>query len=159
MGLIAAGAAAATPLALLIVGGVAVIALKRRRTARRRNARTPSLRVAGAWHEVVDRYEELGARPRPNATTTEFARGLQAAELIDDNDGDLLLALANDADEAAYHPAPADGQHADGAWERSDRLVMQLGARQGIFTKLRHRMNPRPLFRKDPLMADEDRDD
>lgn len=153
------GAGVGSPFALAIGGGVTVAGLKRRRTRRRRNAATPSRRVAGAWHEVVDRYQELGATPRPNATTTEFARGLRAAELVDEDDAALLIALAYEADEAAYHPHPADDQRAIDAWEKSDVLVRQISARQGVLGRVAHRADPRPLFRKDPLVHEEESDD
>lgn len=159
IGTILVSTAAATPVLGMVGAGMAVVGLKRRRTRRRRHAGTPSRRIAGAWHEVVDRYQELGARPRPNATTTEFARGLQAADLVDDADGDLLLQLAHDADEAAYHPNPANDDRATAAWERSDQLVEQIGKRQGPFVRLKNRLDPRPLFRNDPLTGGEESDD
>ncbi len=149
------GSAAASPIALLLGGAGVVVALKRRRTRRRRHAASPSRQIAGAWHEVVDRFEELGAKPRRHATTLEFARGLEAAELVAEGEGSLLVALARDADEAAYHPSPAEPELAAEAWQRTDQLIHHIGQRQGVWSRLRHRIDPRPLLRKDPLIAED----
>ena len=152
VGAIAVGVGVSVPVIAVLGGALLVVALKRRRTDRRRNAPTPSRRVAGAWWEVVDRYSELGAKPRTNATTTEFARGLEAAHLIEPDDGAMLLALAHDADHAAYHPSPADDHAARSAWSKSDELVERIARRQGRWARVRHRIDPRPLLRRDPLI-------
>ena len=105
---------------------------------------------------MLDRYQEAGARPAAHATTHEFARGLHAAELVDEEQAMLLLALADDADEAAYHPDPPSDARAASAWEKSDALLDGLDERQGSVARWRRRLDPRPLMRKDPLMSEPD---
>lgn len=149
---IAIAVAASSPMLLLIAAVVAVIMLKNRRTRRRRSAGTPSHRVAGAWHELVDRCEELGAKPRASATPREFARGLRAAALVGDDEGDLLLQLADDVSVAAYHPSPASDDSARVAWEKSDVLVDTISRSRTLPRRIRQRVDPRPLMRRDPLL-------
>jgi hypothetical protein len=150
------GAAVGVPLLLVAGIAVAIVVLKRRRSERRRAARSPSRRVAGAWHEVLDRYQEVGARPAAHATTHEFARGLRAASLVDEEQEALLLALADDADAAAYHPDPPTDERATAAWRKSDVLLGNLAGKQRPVERWRHRLDPRPLMRKDPLMSEPD---
>jgi transglutaminase-like putative cysteine protease len=150
------GTAVGIPLLVIVGLATLIVVLKRQRTERRRAASSPSRRVAGAWHEVLDRYQEAGASPASHATTHEFARGLRAASLVDNEEEALLLALADDADEAAYHPAPPTDERAAAAWEKSDALLVGLVGRQRGIERWRRRLDPRPLMRKDPLMSDPD---
>lgn len=152
---IAIGAAASSPaIAFLTFAGV-VVFLKRRRTSRRRNAGTPSRRVAGAWYEVVDRYREVGVPARRTATAREIARGLAADPKLAQGTGPMLLALADDVDRAAFHPEPALDHNAAQAWAKSDEIRKELISERGLWSRLRHRLDPRPLLRKDPLTMEE----
>ncbi len=145
---------------LLLLGGAgSVVFLKRRRTNRRRNAPTPSRRVAGAWYEVVDRYREVGVPSRRAATPREVARGLAAEGSLASETGPLLLALADDVDRAAYHPNPAGDERAEEAWMKSDEITSTLLGQLGGWSRFRHRLDPRPLFGKDPLTMDEENTD
>jgi hypothetical protein len=146
---------AALPILLLIAGAIAIIVLKRKRTLRRRSAASPSIRIAGAWREVVDRYEEAGVRRMPDATPNEFVQVLAERGAVAEHGADDLFALADDLDEALYHPLPRSPAQADDAWNRSDRLVSAMGAEQGVTTRLRRQLDPRPLLRKDPLFEDD----
>jgi len=156
---IAIGVAVSSPAWLAIVGGLGVVVLKRKRSMRRRNSRDSSRRIAGAWHEVVDRYQELGAAPRRTATPAEYARGVAAASLVGAADGRFLLELANDVDVAAFHPTRPSTERADGAWGKSDAILAGISKDQSGWRRLRHQIDPRPLFQKDPLTLTEDGDD
>ena len=53
-------------LLLVAIACGTIIVWKRRRTRRRREAADPAARIAGAWLELTDRYEEAGVTdPRP----------------------------------------------------------------------------------------------
>lgn len=148
------GTGIAMPFVLLIGGMLLVVVLKRRRTERRRRAASPSLQVAGAWHELMDRFVEQGARPPAAATNREVAYGLADAELVADDDGDVLIALADDVDRAAFHPAPVDGLVAERAWVHSEHLRASVMNRQSVVARFRSRVDPRPLRTRDPLFAE-----
>ena len=57
-----------------------VVAWKYRRMRRRREAAVPSVRIAGAWSEVADRYDEAGVPIARRATPLETARAYIANE-------------------------------------------------------------------------------
>ena len=148
--------AAATPFVLVLVAVLAILLLKRRRTARRRHATTPALRVAGAWHEVMDRMTERGAHAPSMATNRERAHGLADAEVVDADQAQVLVALADDVDRGTFHPRPADHDAALRAWERSDQLLASLDGQLSSVARLRRRLDPRPLLAPDPIRSTRD---
>lgn len=153
---IATGVGVTSPIWLLLGGSAFVVVLKRRRTRRRREAGTPARQIAGAWFEVVDRAHEHGAAPKRAATIREYANGLVAAELIAPEEGPVLVALADDVDAAAFSPFEAPQVASEAAWQKSEVLVAGLAQRHGTVRRVRHRIDPRPLLRKDPLLAHDD---
>lgn len=145
------GTAAASPVLVLVGGMLAVVLLKRRRTRRRREAADPSRRAAGAWYELMDRLTEQGAAAPPTATRREIALGLREADVVEPGEDALLLQLADDIDRAAFHPDPPDPELANRAWETSDTLVGAVLARRPTLRRAIQRVDPRPLFHRDPL--------
>lgn len=156
---IATAAAVASPLVLFVGLATLVLVAKRRRTRRRRLQGSPSRRVAGAWYEFVDRCRELGAAPPRASTPKEFARGLIDADLVDAEQREHMLVLAGHVDEAAYHPSPASDLMAEDAWARTDQVIATITARQSSLQRLRSKLDPRPLLRRDPLAVDKENSD
>lgn len=145
------GVGIAIPILALLGAMLAIVILKRRRAERRRHAPTASLQVAGAWYELMDRLAERGARPPRAATNREVAVGLRSTEVFAEADGDVLEALADDVDRAAFHPTPADDLVATRAWERADELGAAIGAGESSVARWRSRFDPAPLRTKDPI--------
>lgn len=145
------GTAVASPFLLVIGGMLAVVFLKRRRTRHRREAADPSRRAAGAWYELMDRLAEQGAAAPPAATRREAAAGLRDAAVVEAEEGELLLRLADDIDRATFHPDPPDPELASRAWQHSDTITNAVLARRPPLRRALQRVDPRPLLHRDPL--------
>jgi hypothetical protein len=158
-GRVAVGAAVTFPIVAIAGAMLAVVMLKRRRTRRRRGASTPARRVAGAWHEVVDRLSERGTLLPRAATNREIAFGLAEEGLIDAEHGGRLVDLADDVDLAVFHPDPPTEAVAEHAWFCSDELCSAVAAGQSRIARMRAALDPRPLLTKDPLAEEDDRRD
>jgi hypothetical protein len=153
-GRVGLAAGAAIPTLTLLAAATTIVLLKRRRTDRRRHAPTPTARIGGAWREVSDRFEEAGLRRPRHATPTEYVRGLGAVRRTDDATIGSLLDLANDLDEAVYHPEPRPSAQAEAAWRRSDEVVAAIRASDGRLTRWRRALDPRPLMREDRALPE-----
>ena len=145
------GVAAASPLLLLAIATLVIVVLKRRRTQRRRAATDPARRAAGAWYELMDRLAEQSAAPPRTATRREIALGMRDAAVLDEPEADELLALADDVDQAVFHPQPPDPDLADRAWQRSDHVTATVLARRSRLRRAIQRADPRPLLHRDPI--------
>jgi transglutaminase-like putative cysteine protease len=101
---LAVGVGAGAPTSVLLAGALAVLALKARRRARRRRAPDPAARVAGAWYELVDRWQETGLdRPR-TATARELAAGWLLSLPPEARNPHTLDEIVSRVDRAVYHP-------------------------------------------------------
>ena len=129
----------------------AIVVWKRRRTRRRRAAADPAARIAGAWLELTDRYEEAGAR---HARSFDPARGGPV-----DGGGRRrrrrhvgpARRTRAEVDRAAYDRISPPPEAADVAWRYSDEAVDALLANQSLPRRTRMRVDPRTLRRRDPL--------
>ena len=65
---------------VVIAAGGSIVFWKHRRTRRRRGAADPSARIAGAWLELTDRYEEAGVTTPDRATPLEAVRSMTEAD-------------------------------------------------------------------------------
>jgi hypothetical protein len=140
---------AAGLIVLFIAFCVIVVAWKHRRMRRRREAPEPSLRIAGAWSEVADRYDEAGVAIVPRSTPLEAARSFMATEPSAHAAAPRLLALVGTVDRAAYHAdAPGDAE-SDAAWQYHDDVVQALLDDRTLPQRAQMRLDPRPLFRRD----------
>ncbi|HWM21679.1 MAG TPA: transglutaminaseTgpA domain-containing protein [Ilumatobacteraceae bacterium] len=143
------GIGAGVLLGLLVAFCVVVVAWKRRRMRRRREAPEPSLRIAGAWSEVADRYDEAGVPIAPRSTPLEAARSFMTTEPSAQTAAPRLLALVGTVDRAAYHAdAPGDAE-SDAAWQYHDDVVQALLDDRTLPQRAQMRLDPRPLFRRD----------
>lgn len=140
-----------TPLFTIAAAVGAVLWLKRRRSRRRRSAAEPAEQIAGAWYEVTDKLREHGLVMPVGATPRAYVKGLQETEQISDDDGKRLDALAVDVNAAAFHPAPPDQVSADRSWGNADQVLESVSERWAWHRKIVYRLNPKPLFRADPL--------
>ncbi len=135
------------PVVVLTLLGAAVILAKRRRR-RRRLGTEPGPSIAGAWHELLDGFGEVGVTPRPTSTPDEVVRTLLIAEPSTRTVADDLRALAAQVDRAAFHPRPADAEAAAIAWSASDCVLHALRSSRSRPQRWLMRTDPRPLLRK-----------
>ena len=127
-----------------------VVAWKYRRMRRRRDAAVPSLRIAGAWSEVADRYDEAGvpiARPRDAARrrrgpTSPTNRAPTWPRRACSRSSAPSIAPPYHADE----PGVAES---DEAWQYHDDVVRALLDDRSLPQRAQMRLDPRPLFRRD----------
>lgn len=137
--LLVASGATFGPVALFGAVLATMLGLKRRRRRRRRKLADPSLRIAGAWHELLDRLEE-DHRPVPSAATiAETARTLAP----DDPDVPTIETIARRVDAAAFHPIPADDAEASAVWSDVDLLSRRIRARGTVLRRLRRNLSLR----------------
>ncbi|MCP5026724.1 MAG: transglutaminase domain-containing protein [Actinomycetia bacterium] len=144
---VAAGAAMGIPTTAILVGALLVIGLKARRRKRRRRATDPATRVAGAWYEVADRWQEAGVERAPGGTAREVAAGWLLTQAPERRNREVLDELITQVDRAAFHPDRPDRADAEAAWDLSDRIHAGLRAEQPFLRRCRHRLDPRPLRR------------
>ena len=130
----------------------AIVFWKRRRTRRRREAPDPSARIAGAWLELTDRYEEAGLTTPDRSTPLEAVRSLAATDPSAASSELQLVGLARQVDRAAYDRASPPPEAAVEAWRYSDEAVDTLLANQSLPRRTRMRVDPRTLMRRDPLL-------
>jgi len=139
---------------LLLLGAAgAIVAWKQRRTRRRREAPDAADRVAGAWLELTDRYEEAGVPTDRHATPLESVHSMAASEPAAVTTRTELIGLAREVDRAAYDRVPPPPEAADAAWRYSDDAVDALLAGRSLPRRTRMRLDPRPLLRRDPFGA------
>jgi transglutaminase-like putative cysteine protease len=144
----AIGAGAA--LGLLFVLAAIVLVVKARRLQRRRTAGRAALRIVGAWREVSDRYAEAGVVAPARATPLETARTYLEAEPSAPAVRGELFGLVAVVDRAAYDATePGDGDAAE-AWQYCRTVVGALQADRSRWQRLRMRLDPRPLLRRQP---------
>ncbi len=137
-------------LVLLLAAGGGIVAWKLRRTRRRRQAPDSAGRIAGAWLELTDRYEEAGVVTPAMATPHEAVREITRTEASAVAFNDQLVGLARHVDRAAYDRVAPPPQDADSAWNYADQAVDALFACRSLPQRTRMRMDPRPLLRRDP---------
>ena len=135
--------------ALLVTFCCVVVAWKYRRMRRRREAAVASLRIAGAWSEVADRYDEAGVPIEPRATPLEAARAYIVNEPSAQVAAPRLLALVGTVDRAAYHVDEPGVAESDQAWQYHDEVVRALLDDRSLPQRAQMRLDPRPLFRRD----------
>lgn len=146
-------------LGLLVAGVVAglgacvVVMAKHRRTRRRRTAVDPRQRVFGAWHDVLDRFMEVGDG-RPESLTVE-----QVIE-HDPDAAAALVALHGPVNRALYAPRAdaavdsTDGtgsiedRDAEQAWRARDRYVLHLRQHASRPQRVRRSLDYRCLLHR-----------
>ena len=127
-----------------------VVAWKYRRMRRRREAAAPSLRIAGAWSEVADRYDEAGRADRPPRHAPGDGAGRTSPTEPSANvAAPRLLALVGTVDRAAYHADEPGVAESDDAWQYHDDVVRALLDDRSLPQRAQMRLDPRPLFRRD----------
>ncbi len=149
LGWVAVGTGSVLFLVLAACG--AIVVWKRRRTRRRRAAADPAARIAGAWLELTDRYEEAGVGTPDRATPLEAVRSMVEIDDAAAATSAQLVGLAREVDRAAYDRISPPPEAADVAWRYSDEAVDALLANQSLPRRTRMRVDPRTLRRRDPL--------
>ncbi len=145
-----AGGALLIPAMLLASLGACVVGWKRRRARKRRAADDAAESVAGAWLELVDRFEEAGVSALDASTPSESAHAFVRDEPAAADAGSTLLALAERVDRAAFHPLPPNQDDAQSAWADCDLAVEQLISTRTRRERMWMRTDPRPLLKRDP---------
>jgi transglutaminase-like putative cysteine protease len=117
------------PLAVVLLPVLVVAALKLRRMRRRRAGRGPDA-AAGAWSELVDRFDELGIGPPPPGTRTRAAgaldarlRGLPAGAAGASATTATLEPLARRTDELVFSARPGTAEEAEAVWAEALAVV------------------------------------
>ena len=110
----AVGLSILIPASIVFVPMLIVAAVKGRRLRRRRGAAAVHDRVAGAWEELVDRYDELGFAVPPRVTRTVAAATLEG-QLPEAERGDLLT-IAVETDRAVFSGAEVDEGQGEKVW-------------------------------------------
>jgi hypothetical protein len=104
--------------------------------------------VAGAWHEVRDRYEEADVAAPVTATPREAVRRYLDHEPTAAQVRAELLGLVAAVDRASYDAADPDDGDAATAWQYCRTVVGALDAGRSPWQRLRMRLDPRPLLRR-----------
>jgi transglutaminase-like putative cysteine protease len=135
----AAVSVAATLAVVLIAGPLVIVTAKRRRTARRRHNGSPRQQVLGAWHDVLDRFVEIGVSDPRQRTVEELVEYSQPATPI-------LAGLYRPVNRALYDDRePADTDPAQ-AWKSRDRFVRAIRKDTSLRSRIRWAVDPRPLL-------------
>lgn len=120
----------------------AVAKAVRRRVRRLRGS--PSRRVLGAWHEVVDRLTELGLRPSAAQTPDDVVRALGSR--LPDAAWASLPPLTAHVAHALYAPSEPPADAVSQSWEQARRARRDLAATRGVHRRLLAIADPRPLL-------------
>lgn len=140
-------------LVLLVLAAIAGAKALRRRRRRSRGA-PPSRRIAGAWAELIDRFDESGGYMPPTATPREAAHHAMALDgLQDPAMAGQVETLADQVSIAAFHPQPPSGAAADLAWQSYDRVAAHLRSTAGRVERLKRAIDPRTLREDDRMGA------
>jgi len=116
---------------------------KAHRRRQRRSSPSPVARMEGGWAEVIDRARDVGRAPPPHATRR------QAAVVV----GGSSLGVAERADRASFGPEMPDHADADALWANVDVVLAELEADLSRWVRLRARVDPRSLLRRDGSRA------
>jgi transglutaminase-like putative cysteine protease len=145
------------PLALVgcVLGSITGAKALRRR--RRRRMVTPGQRIAGAWHEALDRLQDSGRTVARTATFHETASLLPEDDVVRSQ----LIDLAAAAERAAFHPIRPTDADAATVWGQVDQLRTiedQQTFRQSVSAKfalgsLSSTRSPRVLRVAQPLAS------
>ena len=147
-------AAVSTVVAFVAVALAAssIVGLKAARRRKRRNHPVPSVQIAGAWAELVDRADEAGAVLPAQATPSEAARLSRSIDVLA---APALAAgverLADQVSAAAFHPVPPSASTAAEAWRTYEEIEAALAAAADRRTRFKRAIDPRPL-RDDALV-------
>ena len=129
-------------LAVLLVAYAFIVLGWKARRRRRRRSGTASQQVRGAWRQLVDALHERGVQPDPTATTHQVARTAVTAVTTDAfAPADALASLVD----RALFGQVVEADLAESAWRRLDEAVGWLDQEASRRTRLRCRLDPRPL--------------
>ena len=126
-----------------------VVGFKVYRSRRRRRAKVPAHRIAGAWRELADRYHEAGVPIPKRATPLETAHAYLSTERSANDVRPALLGLVSNVDRAAWHHDPPAAEQADEAWGYCDGVLSALADDRSWLQRTKMRLDPRPLWRRD----------
>ena len=143
-------AAGSTVVLLLVLAGLGIVGWKLRRRRRRRGGPAPAARIAGAWLELSDRCVEAGMSTTRQSTPTETLRAYATERSFGDLDEQELATFAGRIERAAYDRDPPSAESADAAWQSCDTAIDGLRAQHSLPRRVRMRLDPRPLTRRDP---------
>ncbi len=147
---VATGVVVGPVVVLSLLGGLVVLA-KMLRAGRRRRRHDSAEQIAGAWRELVDRYQEAGVRNLDVSTPTESIRAYLRDSPAAAEEAPSLLALATSVDRAAFHPVAPTEDDANQAWVACGDAVEKLYGQRSRRERMWMRTDPRPLFRPDPV--------
>ena len=134
---------------LLVLLAALIIGFKALRSWRRRRQREPARRIAGAWHELADRYHEAGVPVPPKATPLEAARAFLVTEPSAPHVYQQLRGLVGTVDRSAWHQVPPQPGHAQQAWDYCDVVLRTLVHDRSWPQRVKMRLDPRPLWHRD----------
>ena len=144
MGLVVFGSIAA----VLLYAGAVIGAKNARQQRRLAVASDDGARVRAIWTSATESLAPLGVHHGTTETITEFTR---RAAKADPEVRRPLEGLGELASAATYGGADAIGESAvTDATSHQQRLNEVLDAKVDLTTKLRHRLDPRPLLRRRP---------
>ncbi|MBL7548939.1 transglutaminase domain-containing protein [Frankia sp. AgB1.9] len=124
-------------LALAYLAAVLIVPWRRRRE--RRGARSPQIRVLGAWMDCLETMTMAGFRTPSSATGAEVA-AIGGDALRDD-----LVPLARLAVTALFAAEITSADQADAAWAHRDRLAARLRHGRNLPRRLASTVSPRRL--------------
>lgn len=114
-----------------------------RRSARRRSAADPAARIAGAWHESLDRVVRLGLRPRRFMSASQLVEA--AVPLLDDSALPHLRRLGDLETSAQFDSVPPTVSDADLAWRDADAIAATIDAQSTRRSRLSARLDTRTV--------------
>lgn len=130
-------------LALVMATPPAIVGEKRRRRWRRRVARTPDQRIAGAWREARDRLWEWGVSPDRSRSAAEVAND---ARVLGPHVADVTDALGSLMSAATFGRHGATEADAARAWELVSTLSDRVGEGRSLLRRLRAGVSVLPLL-------------
>ena len=137
-------------IALLLSPFVIIGGLKLARRRRRLSAADPSARIAGGWHELIDRATDYGAyrgAPLPDGAT----RHEEAVTIATTLEQPRVAQLASEADARVFAPRDPTDDDVAAYWQSVDDVVDDMRRKATRRARLRARLAVRAIGRNAPF--------
>ncbi|WP_156760757.1 transglutaminaseTgpA domain-containing protein [Microbacterium karelineae] len=136
--------------ALLLAPFLIVAAIKLAQRRRRLRAVDPSDRIAGGWHELVDRAADLGAY-RGTALPEGATRHEEASTVASRFHEPRVAALAAEADARVFAPVDPTDEEVSAYWHDVDEVVGSMRQKSTAWGRFRARLSLRSIAKNSPI--------
>jgi transglutaminase-like putative cysteine protease len=134
---------------LILAYVVVVLLVPFLRRRRRRSWPTPSERITGAWLQVVEHLGDVGLSGVRTLTAHEVVHF--GTRSVGEPAAGHLRPLADLVNRSRFSSSAPGPHAAEMAWQHCDAVGRLVTERAGRFYRMRRRLHPRSLSRKDPV--------